>query len=119
MSTKNEMKTKLGSDEYQKRVGLRIQKYRQEKGITQEELAAQLFISRSQIARYESGSCAVPIYCLYCIAEYLGVGLECFLKDKCNSTDSPDDPLTAKCIERVRNASVKWKTTILLLLNQE
>lgn len=58
-----------------KAIGARIQMLRISKGITQEELAALIDSDRSYIGAIEQGRKSPSIYCLFSIANALGLSL--------------------------------------------
>lgn len=59
-----------------KDIGERIRRLRQERGITQEELAGEVGVSRSAVAQWETGRAGQLTGNLARIADVLGVGLE-------------------------------------------
>ena len=59
-----------------KEIGKRIQNLRKEKGLTQEELAAELNITWSMVAKVESGARIPSIDMFVVIAEYFGETLD-------------------------------------------
>ena len=61
-----------------KNIGARISHYRQEKGLTQQELAQLVFVSRVTITHYEVGRCSPPLPTLITIAQVLGRSLSDF-----------------------------------------
>lgn len=61
-------------------VGKKIQKLRQERGLTQEQFAAQLFVSRTAVSKWETGRGTPNIESLKMIAEKFGVTLDELLR---------------------------------------
>lgn len=57
----------------------RLQKLRKEKGLTQEELAAELFVSRAAVSKWESGRGYPGIDSLKAIASYFTVSIDTLL----------------------------------------
>ncbi len=57
-------------------IGFRIRAARQERGLTQGELAAQIGVSRSAVAQWETGRAGQVTGNLARIANVLGVGVE-------------------------------------------
>lgn len=55
------------------KIGARIHKIREDRGISQSELAAQVNASQTQIANYERGEQDMPLTRLFDIAGILGV----------------------------------------------
>lgn len=62
-------------------VGRQIRKYRQSRGVTQQELARALGISYQQIQKYENGANRVSAGRLYIIAKALGTQIGAFFED--------------------------------------
>lgn len=56
-----------------RRLGLEVSKSRKEKGLTQEELAVKVGVSRSLIANLEGGHCSISLYSLHRICMYLEI----------------------------------------------
>lgn len=65
------------SEKY-KQIGIRISKYRKEKGLTQEQLANEVGISYSLITKIEASNviCKMSLEVLFDIAEVLGVDVK-------------------------------------------
>src|SRR5699024_6182595 len=59
-----------------------IKQHRLDKGITQEQLAERLFITRQSISRWETGKVNPPLNALYDLAEFYNLSLEEFLGGK-------------------------------------
>jgi len=56
-------------------IGERVAQARDRKGISQEELAAQIGVSRASVTQAESGNQKLPLQSLYLIAAVLGVAI--------------------------------------------
>ena len=69
-----------------------LQKLRKQKGLTQEELAEVLYVSRAAISKWESGTAVPESEKLITISNYFGVSVDYLLKDdeedKAKATDS-------------------------------
>ena len=63
-----------------KHIGDRIRSFRQDRGVTQQELARALGISYQQVQKYENGANRVSAGRLYVIAIALGVDIGAFYK---------------------------------------
>lgn len=63
------------------RVAYWIKRYRKERKITQDSLAARIKISRSSIPNWENRTYPVSIYCLENISKALGVHITLFFQD--------------------------------------
>ncbi len=64
---------------------------RKEKGLTQEQLASQLGVSRSAIAKWESGKGLPDIENIVVLSEVFGKSMDFFLKEKvCTMPDTKD-----------------------------
>lgn len=59
--------------------GEKLQLLRKERGLTQEELAEQLFVSRAAVSKWESGRGYPGIDSLKAIAKYFSVSLDSLL----------------------------------------
>ncbi len=55
------------------KTGAKIRKVREDKGLTQSDLAGQINASQTQIANYERGEQDMPLARLFSMAEILGV----------------------------------------------
>ncbi len=71
MKTKVRLKRKI-----LKSLGLKIKEIRLQKGISQEKLAFQVGVDRTYIGAIEQGTRSPSIYCLFVIAEKLGIQLK-------------------------------------------
>lgn len=56
-----------------------IRQHRLEKGITQEQMAERLFITRQSISRWETGKVNPPLNALYDLADFYNLSLDEFL----------------------------------------
>lgn len=63
-------------------VNTTLRKLRLEKGINQEQLAAQLHVTRQAVSNWENGKTQPDIETLSRIAEYFGVSVECLIYGK-------------------------------------
>ncbi|MCK8617501.1 helix-turn-helix domain-containing protein [Fructobacillus sp. M158] len=61
--------------------GKRLQKLRQEKGITQEDLAKEFYTSRQNISSWETGKTYPNMKDLIHLSDFFGVSLDVFLKE--------------------------------------
>jgi transcriptional regulator with XRE-family HTH domain len=61
-------------------IGKRIQEIRQQKKLTQEQLASDLAISRQAVSKWESGKAIPDIENLMCISNLYGVSLDELIK---------------------------------------
>ena len=73
-------------------LGKRIKKLREQKGITQLELADQTGLARSYIGQIESGLKNASLETIVAIANSLGVSIEEFLKDSVDVTKTAAAP---------------------------
>lgn len=69
-----------------KDIGATISKLRKEKGMTQKELAEQLYVSTSTVSKWETIGVVPDIYMLKSVGDILGVSLEELIDDNENST---------------------------------
>ena len=69
-----------------KDIGATISKLRKEKGMTQKELAEQLYVSTSTVSKWETKGVVPDIYMLKNVGNILGVSLEDLIEDDENST---------------------------------
>ena len=65
----------MSKKELLKQIGLRIKQIREEKGITQQELASLCNFEKSNMSRIESGGTNMTVYTLHKIANALEVNL--------------------------------------------
>lgn len=62
-------------------LGEKLQKMRKQKGITQEQLADSLFVSRAAVSKWESGRGHPNIDSLKAIAQFFGVTVDALLRE--------------------------------------
>ena len=88
-------------------VGESIRELRRKKGLTQEELAERLHMSRQAVAKWESGTSEPSIECLIAISDLFEVSLDCLiLGDEPNvmkgkKGDAPSKNINAKNLAKV------------------
>lgn len=90
---------------------------REEKGITQEELAEDLFVSRTAISKWESGRGCPSIDSLKAIAKYFGVTIDELISSDAIITIAEND--TKAKIEGIKNffiGIVDMMTILLIVL---
>ncbi|GAA4419225.1 hypothetical protein GCM10023187_53340 [Nibrella viscosa] len=63
-------------------LGDNVKKYRSQKGLTQEQLANEIALTRTSIVNIEQGRQHPPLYLLFDIAKVLGVELGTLLPDE-------------------------------------
>ena len=68
----------MGLKKIQNEIGRRIKHLRQEKGLTQEDLAFEIKISRDHLSNIENGKHPINIKNLYKFAEYFKVEMKYF-----------------------------------------
>ena len=68
----------MGLKKIQNEIGRRIKRLRQEKGLTQEDLAFEIKISRDHLSNIENGKHPINIKNLYKFAEYFEVEMKYF-----------------------------------------
>lgn len=84
-----------------KRIGQRLEAFRSEQALSQQEIASRLGLPAEWIAAYESGKALPPLLTLWKAAKLLRVRLDSLLAD-----DPLDVPLTNELvIERLRELS--------------
>ncbi|MBS9336890.1 helix-turn-helix domain-containing protein [Fructobacillus parabroussonetiae] len=93
--------------------GKRLQKLRQEKGITQEQLAKQFYTSRQNISSWENGKTYPNMKDLIYLSDFFGVSLDVFLKEDGQVQESLEKATVKKLLTRVY---VKLTISLLLLL---
>jgi len=71
----------------QKELGQRVGDYRKKKGLTQDELAKNIGMSRSSLAQIELGNRSIDIIEFQCIAMVLGFSLDQFLSSDYNEIE--------------------------------
>lgn len=70
------MKFIYKNDDINKKIGKSIYNHRRKKGITQEEMAKLLGVSRTTLSFYENGIKKISLAQLYKIAEILGLNIQ-------------------------------------------
>lgn len=68
-----------------------LKKLRQEKNISQEDLAQELFISRQAISKWENGAATPDLENLVKLSEILTVSLDELVKGEKRSSDNPEE----------------------------
>lgn len=68
-----------------------LKKLRQEKNISQEDLAQELFISRQAISKWENGAVTPDLENLVKLSEILTVSLDELVKGEKRSSDNPEE----------------------------
>jgi transcriptional regulator with XRE-family HTH domain len=117
---KLDMKTKLS----QKQVGHRIAELRKLKGLSQEELAKSVRISRPSLAQIELGNRSVDILELQRFAEVLGFSLDDFVSKDFVATEPEGEKAAAKSTRHQIRVSVpalsigKFKNVLLYILER-
>ena len=91
-------------------IGQRIQQYRSEKGLSQEELGALVYVSREHISRIEIGAKTPSLEMVVLIANILGVTANDLLGDNLTHSSSELD----KEVHKVFSNCSPDKTRILL-----
>ena len=85
-------------------IGMRIQKYRMEKGLTQDELAELVGTSQKYISRIETGYHNMKVDTIAAIAKYLGVSVDYLIAD---FTDSKNESTLKVIMDDIRGMSPK------------
>ena len=86
----------------------KLQELRKQKGITQEELAEQLFVSRTAISKWESGRGYPNIESLKCIAKFFSVTVDELLSS---------DELLILAEENTKQTKLQYRDMIFGLLD--
>jgi transcriptional regulator with XRE-family HTH domain len=86
---------KDGYEGFYKTLGSRIRKLRENKNLSQEELASRARISRTSVTNIECGRQAVQIHALVEFARVLGVGLDDLVPVPPATAERPHDPTEA------------------------
>ena len=60
----------------------KIKSIREKEGLTQDDLARELFVSRTTVAKWETGKCLPNIYTLRMISEKYGISLDKLIHDE-------------------------------------
>lgn len=80
-------------------VGSLIRNFRNQKGLTQEELAQKINMSRPTVVNIETGKQNIPIHILYNIAQALGTDPKDLLPSNVDDSDLKAITFKAKSIE--------------------
>lgn len=72
---------------------------RKQKGWSQEELAAQMDVSRQSVSKWESGASAPDIDKILLLSQIFGTTTDFLLKDEVEETEEPEDAMTSE-VER-------------------
>lgn len=86
----------------------KLYKLRKESGLSQEQLAEQLKVSRQAISKWESGNAVPESEKLISISKYFGVSLDYLLKD--------EDEIGNNCLERKEYNGDKQRQTIGMVI---
>ena len=86
----------------------KLYKLRKESGLSQEQLAEQLKVSRQAISKWESGNAVPESEKLIAISRYFGVSLDYLLKDEEN--------IKSNCVEYKEENSDKQRQTIGMVI---
>lgn len=73
-----------------------LKKIRKEKGLSQDEIATQLFISRQAVSRWESGDATPDVTNLVQLAEFLAVDLDELVLGRKVAAPAPEPTSKAK-----------------------
>lgn len=87
--------------EFDKYLGVRLRAFRTMRGITQNDLASEIGITRSALSKYESGAQACPIHVLWKIAAKLEYSMDLIVYAPWDSVEQLAD-LQAR-IEKAQN----------------
>ena len=85
-------------------IGVRIQKIRIEKGMTQEELAEKVGTSQKHLSQIEIGCHNMKLDTIAAIAKHLGVSVDLLLADY---TDSKNESTLKVIMDEIREMSPK------------
>ncbi len=87
------MKTKDGKEMSLMSFASKLQELRTEHGVSQEELAEMLHVSRQSVSKWERGKVYPEIDKLIALSDYFGVSLDELLKEKKESAVTPRRPV--------------------------
>ncbi|MFD1317996.1 helix-turn-helix domain-containing protein [Loigolactobacillus zhaoyuanensis] len=73
--------------------------FRKEKGLSQDAIAQQLFISRQAVSRWESGEATPDMTNLVQLAKFLAVDLDELVLGKRPTTDNVREPATSTSVK--------------------
>ena len=80
----------------------KIQELRKQKGLTQEELAESLFVSRTAVSKWESGAAVPEIDKIIAMSEIFGVSTDYLLKDELgNELPAPKEEISESKFRKV------------------
>ena len=96
-----------------KKIGIRVKTARQNKGLTQEELAEQTNLSVSFISRLETGKVLPSLERLSFIADALDVGLEDLLCDSFKNRSQSMSPTTREIVLLLESSPESYRQYIL------
>ncbi len=85
-----------------KDIGATISKLRREKGMTQKELAEQLYVSTSTVSKWETKGVVPDIFMLENLASILGASLEELVKTDCEKKVFGEDSITEISVEEIQ-----------------
>jgi len=114
------MKTNLS----QEQIGQRITEIRKLKGLSQEDLAKSIKISRSSLAQIELGNRTVNILEMQMLAFVLGFSLDDFMSNDFTAIKEPEDNILKDKISQAERISVptlqidKFKNVLLYILER-
>lgn len=72
----------INETEFRKNFGNKLNRLRKQRGLTQQELAAQLNYSDKAVSKWERGECVPDTYTLYLIADFFSVSIDSLLSNK-------------------------------------
>lgn len=84
--------------------GERLKQLRQEKGLTQEQLAKEFYTSRQNISSWENGKTYPNMKDLIHLSDFFGVSLDVFLKEDGKVQESLEKAPVKKILRRVLQA---------------
>ena len=85
-----------------KDIGATIGKLRKEKGMTQKELAEQLYVSTSTVSKWETKGVVPDMFMLENLTTILGVSLEELVKNDCEKKVFGEDSITEIRVEELQ-----------------
>jgi transcriptional regulator with XRE-family HTH domain len=108
----------------QKQIGQRITELRKMKGLSQEDLAKSIKISRPSLAQIELGNRSVDIFELQKLSMVLGFSLDNFMSKEFTTSQDVEDKVAAKSKKAEERISVptlqvkKFKNVLLYILER-